>query len=442
MNDSQKSVHFGKNTAQRRTDNSAALFARAKAVIPGGVNSPVRAYRAVGGTPPFIARGEGDTIYDADGNAYTDYVMSWGPLVLGHARREVVAAVQAAAARGTSFGAPTAAEVELAEEIRAACPHMELVRLVNSGTEATMSSIRAARGFTGRDLAVKFAGCYHGHSDGLLVKAGSGCLTGASPDSAGVPAAYANCTLVAEYNSAESVSRLFAANPNQIACVIVEPIAANMGVVPPQGNFLRELRRLCDENGALLIFDEVITGFRVARGGAAELYGVKPDLAAYGKIVGGGMPLAAYGGRRDVMEFVAPLGPVYQAGTLSGNPGATAAGLAALKILREKGAEIYPALEEKGAFLEKAFADAGVPCGRVGSVLTPFFAERTPQNYAEAAKCDTEKFAAYFRAMLNAGEYVAPSQFEGMFVSFAHTREHLERTRVHILAAAEAARRG
>lgn len=442
MNDSQKSVHFGKNTAQRRTDNSAALFARAKAVIPGGVNSPVRAYRAVGGTPPFIARGEGDTIYDADGNAYTDYVMSWGPLVLGHARREVVAAVQAAAARGTSFGAPTAAEVELAEEIRAACPHMELVRLINSGTEATMSSIRAARGFTGRDLAVKFAGCYHGHSDGLLVKAGSGCLTGASPDSAGVPAAYANCTLVAEYNSAESVSRLFAANPNQIACVIVEPIAANMGVVPPLGNFLRELRRLCDENGALLIFDEVITGFRVAWGGAAALYGVKPDLAAYGKIVGGGMPLAAYGGRRDVMEFVAPLGPVYQAGTLSGNPVATAAGLAALRILRKGRAEIYPALEEKGAFLEKAFAEAGVPCGRVGSVLTPFFAERAPQNFAEAAKCDTEKFAAYFRAMLDAGEYVAPSQFEGMFVSFAHTREHLERTREHILAAAEAARRG
>lgn len=442
MNDSQKSVHFGKNTAQRRTDNSAALFERAKVVIPGGVNSPVRAYRAVGGTPPFIARGEGDTIYDADGNAYTDYVMSWGPLVLGHARREVVAAVQAAAERGTSFGAPTAAEVELAEEIRAACPHVELVRLVNSGTEATMSAIRAARGFTGRDLVVKFAGCYHGHSDGLLVKAGSGCLTGASPDSAGVPAAYANCTLVAEYNSAESVSRLFAANPNQIACVIVEPVAANMGVVPPQGNFLRELRRLCDENGALLIFDEVITGFRVARGGAAELYGVKPDLAAYGKIVGGGLPLAAYGGRRDVMEFVAPLGPVYQAGTLSGNPVATAAGLAALRILRKGKAEIYPALEEKGAFLEKAFAEAGVPCGRVGSVLTPFFAERAPQNYAEAAKCDTKKFAAYFHAMLNAGEYVAPSQFEGMFVSFAHTQEHLERTREHILAAAEAARRG
>ncbi len=442
MNESQKMVQCDKNIAQRRTDASAALFARAKAVIPGGVNSPVRAYRAVGGTPPFIARGEGDMIYDADGNAYTDYVMSWGPLVLGHARREVVAAVQAAAEHGTSFGAPTAAEVQLAEEIRSACPHMDLIRLVNSGTEATMSAIRAARGFTGRDLVVKFAGCYHGHSDGLLVKAGSGCLTGASPDSAGVPAAYANCTLVAEYNSAESVSRLFAANPNQIACVIVEPVAANMGVVPPLGNFLRELRRLCDENGALLIFDEVITGFRVAWGGAAALYGVKPDLAAYGKIVGGGLPLAAYGGRRDVMEFVAPLGPVYQAGTLSGNPVATAAGLAALRILRKGRAEIYPALEEKGAFLEKAFAEAGVPCGRVGSVLTPFFAERAPQNFAEAAKCDTKKFAAYFRAMLDAGEYVAPSQFEGMFVSFAHTREHLERTREHILAAAEAAHRG
>ena len=457
MNDPQKMVQRGNYTAQRRTDNSAALFARAKAVIPGGVNSPVRAYRAVGGTPPFIVRGEGDTVYDADGNAYTDYVMSWGPLVLGHARREVVVAVQAAAVRGTSFGAPTAAEVELAEELRAACPHMELVRLVNSGTEATMSAIRAARGFTGCDLVVKFAGCYHGHSDGLLVKAGSGCLTGASPDSAGVPAAYASCTLVAEYNSAESVSRLFAANPNKIACVIVEPVAANMGVVPPQGNFLRELRRLCDENGALLIFDEVITGFRVARGGAAALYNVRPDLAAYGKIVGGGLPLAAYGGRRDVMEFVAPLGPVYQAGTLSGNPVAAAAdfqpgrrgnpaasagGWAALRILREKGAEIYPALEEKGAYLEKAFAEAGVPCGRVGSVLAPFFAERAPQNFAETVKCDTKKFAAYFRAMLDAGEYVAPSQFEGMFVSFAHAREHLERTREHILAAAEAAQRG
>ena len=435
MNDTKKTEHICGQSA------SEALFSRAQAVIPGGVNSPVRAYRAVGGVPPFIVRGEGDRIFDADGNAYTDYVMSWGPLVLGHARREIVDAVRSAAERGTSFGAPTAAEVELAEEMRAACPHLEMVRLVNSGTEATMSAIRLARGFTGRDLAVKFAGCYHGHSDGLLVKAGSGCLTGAAPDSAGVPSAYAGCTLVAEYNDAAGVARLFEANRGKIACVIVEPVAANMGVVPPQGEFLRELRRLCTENGALLIFDEVITGFRVAYGGAAQLYGVTPDLSAYGTIVGGGLPLAAYGGRADVMSFVSPLGPVYQAGTLSGNPIATAAGLAALKILRENRDEIYPALEEKGAFLQRAYAEAGVPCARVGSVLTPFFAPRAPKNYVEATQCDTRRFAAYFHAMLERGEYVAPSQFEAMFVSFAHTQAHLAATREHILAAVQAARR-
>ena len=358
--------------------NSARLFESAKAILPGGVDSPVRAFGAVGGDPLFIDRGEGDAIFDADGNAYTDYVMSWGPLILGHAHPAVVAAVQAAAARGLSFGAPTGAETLLAEEIRLACPHMQMVRLVNSGTEATMSAIRVARGFTGRDKIVKFEGCYHGHSDGLLVRAGSGCLTGGAPDSLGVPASFARETLVAPYNDLSAVQALFAAHPAGIACVIVEPVAANMGVIPPAPGFLQGLRSLCSEYGALLIFDEVITGFRVAYGGAAQLYGVVPDLAAYGKIVGGGMPLAAYGGRADAMAQVAPLGKVYQAGTLSGNPVATAAGLATLRILREQKDTLYPSLEQKGERLEEAFRAAGVPVNRVGSLLSPFFTKKPP----------------------------------------------------------------
>lgn len=417
-------------------------FDRAKAVIPGGVNSPVRAFGAVGRTPRFLVKGEGDTVTDVEGRTYTDYVMSWGPLVLGHACKEVVRAVQDAARQGLTFGAPTVRETALCEEIAAAAPHMELVRLVNSGTEATMSAVRAARGFTGRDKIVKFAGNYHGHSDGLLVRAGSGCLTGAVPDSLGVPAAYAGQTLVAAYNDAESVRALFAEHKGEVACVIVEPVAANMGVVPPRDGFLQELRSLCDREGALLIFDEVITGFRVAYGGAAARYGVRPDLAAYGKIVGGGMPLAAYGGRRDVMSCVAPAGGVYQAGTLSGNPVATAAGLATLRILRERREEIYPALEEKGAFLEEAFREAGVPVARVGSILTPFFAPAAPRSYEQACACDRAAFARYFSAMLDAGEYVAPSQFEAMFVSAVHTKEHLRQTAAAIGRAVCTARHG
>ena len=407
---------------------SERLFEEAQTILPGGVNSPVRAFRAVHAVPRFLVRGKGDTVWDADGDSYTDYVMSWGPLVLGHAREEVVREVCEASAQGLTFGAPTGRETRLAEEIRFACPHMEMLRLVNSGTEATMSAIRVARGFTGRDKIIKFEGCYHGHSDGLLVKAGSGCLTGASPDSLGVPASYAQNTLVAQYNDAESVRRLFLANEGEIACVIVEPVAANMGVVPPEEGFLQALRKLCDEFGALLIFDEVITGFRVAYGGAAELYGVKPDLAAYGKIVGGGMPLAVYGGRKDAMSLVAPLGKVYQAGTLSGNPVATAAGLATLRILRENKEIVYPKIERNAALLEEAYREAGVPVNRVGSLLSPFFCESAPRSFADVCTCDTEAFACYFNAMLGRGEYVAPSRFEAMFVSFAHTGEHIRRT--------------
>lgn len=411
----------------RKIEKSEELFARARRVLPGGVDSPVRAFRAVGGTPLFISRAEGAVIEDADANRYVDYVMSWGPLILGHAHREVVGAVKKAAEDGLSFGAPTGRETLLAEEICSACG-AEMARLVNSGTEACMSAIRLARGFTGRDKIIKFEGNYHGHSDGLLVKAGSGCLTGASPDSAGVPAAYAQQTLVAEYNSTRSVRGLFEANRGEVACVIVEPAAANMGVVPPEEGFLSSLRSLCDENGALLIFDEVITGFRVAYGGASALYGVVPDLWTFGKIVGGGMPLAAYAGRRSIMECVAPSGRVYQAGTLSGNPVATAAGLKTLQLLRAGRDEIYPALEEKGAALEAAYAEAGIPVGRVGSLLSPFFAPSAPRSYREVQNCDTAAFARYFTRMLDEGFYVAPSQFEAMFVSAAHTGRQIRST--------------
>ena len=404
------------------------LYEEAVKIMPGGVNSPVRAFRAVGMTPRFIVRGKGDCIYDADGKEYIDYVMSWGPLLLGHAREEVVKAVKEAAENGLTFGAPTGRETELAEEIQNACPHMEMLRLVNSGTEATMSAIRVARGYTGRDKIIKFEGCYHGHSDGLLVKAGSGCLTGAAPDSAGVPASYAQNTLVAQYNDLQSVENLFHANSDEIACVIVEPIAANMGVVPPKKGFLEGLRELCDRNGALLIFDEVITGFRVAFGGVAELFGVRPDLAAYGKIVGGGMPLAVYGGRRDVMSLIAPLGSVYQAGTLSGNPIATAAGLATLRFLRKNKDNVYAEIEQKAKKLEDAYRKTGVAVNRVGSLLSPFFTKKSPSGFSDVKQCDLQKFTKYFGRMLERGNYVAPSQFEAIFVSFAHTDEHIGKT--------------
>ena len=417
-------------------------FSRAERVIPGGVNSPVRAFRAVQRTPVFIRRGKGAYLYGEDGKKYLDYVMSWGPLILGHAHRKVVQAVVRAAEGGLTFGAPTVRETALAEEILYAAPYADKVRLVSSGTEATMSAVRLCRGYTGRDKIVKFAGNYHGHSDGLLVKAGSGCLTGAAPDSDGVPRGYAEQTLVAAYNDLAGVRALFEAYPRRIACVIVEPVAANMGVVSPAEGFLQGLRALCTQFGALLVFDEVITGFRVAYGGAAERYGVSPDVVAFGKIVGGGMPLAAYAGRGDVMACVAPVGKVYQAGTLSGNPVATAAGLTTLRLLRASRDTLYPALEQKGALLEKAFRRAGVSVGRVGSLLTPFFASEVPRCEAEARRCDTQAYADYFGGMLDAGVYVAPSQFEAMFVSAAHTDAMLRRTaEIAERAAADALRR-
>ena len=412
-----------------RLDNSERLFARARRLIPGGVNSPVRSFGAVGGTPPFIVSGSGARIRDADGNEYLDFVGSWGPLVLGHAHPAVVEAVQRAAADGTSFGAPTEGELELAELITRAMPSIEMLRLVNSGTEAAMSAIRIARAYTGRSKLLKFNGNYHGHADGLLVKAGSGAATYGVPTSAGVPVAYAAETLVAEYNDIASVEAAFDANVNQIAAVIVEPVAGNMGVVPPADDFLNDLRRLCNDNGALLIFDEVITGFRVAYGGAQERYHIAPDLTCLGKIIGGGLPVGAYGGRAEVMQMAAPLGPAYQAGTLSGNPLATAAGIACLRELAKPG--VYETLEALGAEAEAGLRAAGdatgvaVTVNRVGSALTAFFAEPPVTTWAEAASSDTGLYATFFHGLLERGVYVAPSQFEAAFVSLAHTAEDI-----------------
>lgn len=408
---------------------SEALFARAQAVIPGGVNSPVRSFGAVGGTPPFIARGAGARVWDVDGNSYVDFLGSWGPLVLGHAHPAVVEAVQRAAADGTSFGAPTEREVHLAELVAAAVPSIELLRLVSSGTEAVMSAVRVARAFTGRTKLVKFNGNYHGHADGMLVKAGSGAATLGVPTSAGVPETYAAETLVAEYNDLESIGALLDAHVNQIAAIIVEPVAGNMGVVPPGPGFLEGLRRLAEEAGALLIFDEVITGFRVAYGGAQARYGVTPDLTCLGKIIGGGLPVGAFGGRADVMAMVAPLGPAYQAGTLSGNPLAVAAGTACLEALAEPGT--YEALEALGAQAEaglRAAAEAtGTPMtiNRVGSMFTAFFTPGPVRTWADAAAADTERYASFFHGLLERGVYVAPSQFEAAFVSLAHTPDDL-----------------
>ncbi len=412
-----------------RLDNSERLFARARRLIPGGVNSPVRSFGAVGGTPPFIDSGRGARVRDVDGNEYLDFVGSWGPLVLGHAHPAVVEAVQHAAADGTSFGAPTERELELAELITRAMPSIEMLRLVNSGTEAAMSAIRIARAYTGRSKLIKFNGNYHGHADGLLVKAGSGAATYGVPTSAGVPVGYAAETLVAEYNDLASVEAVFDANMNQVAAVIVEPVAGNMGVVPPADGFLTGLRRLCDDNGALLIFDEVITGFRVAYGGAQERYRVRPDLTCLGKIIGGGLPVGAYGGRADVMQMAAPLGPAYQAGTLSGNPLATAAGIACLRELAKPG--VYEALEALGAETEAGLRAAGdatgveVTVNRVGSALTAFFTGSPVTTWEEAASSDTGRYAAFFHGLLQRGVYVAPSQFEAAFVSLAHTTEDI-----------------
>jgi glutamate-1-semialdehyde 2,1-aminomutase len=405
---------------------SESLFARALKSIPGGVNSPVRAFRSVGGTPLFIVRGQGSHIWDADGNEYIDYVGSWGPLLLGHCHPEIVAAVEEAVAGGTSFGAPTEREIELAEAIIDAVPSVEMVRLVNSGTEATMSAIRLARGFTGRDLTVKFEGCYHGHADSLLVKAGSGVATLGLPDAAGVPQCFAATTIALPYNSIEAVERAFEEHKGLIASVIVEPVAGNMGCVPPAPGFLEALREITARDGALLIFDEVMTGFRVAYGGAQQLYGIRPDLTTLGKVIGGGLPIGAYGGRADIMAQIAPSGPVYQAGTLSGNPLAVSAGLAMLRHLKAH-PETYRQLEEHAANLV-----AGVPVGltvnRVGSMFTLFFAEGPVTDYESAKRSDTKRFAEYFRFMLERGIYLAPSQFEAAFVSAAHTGEDIART--------------
>ena len=411
---------------------SEELFAEAQRYMPGGVNSPVRAYRAVGGSPPFVARGKGSHIWDADGREYIDYVGSWGPLVLGHAHPQVIAAVQAAATAGTTFGAPTERETRLAKLVSEAVPSMEMLRFVSSGTEACMSAIRAARAFTGRDKIIKFEGCYHGHADGLLVKAGSGGATFSTPDSAGVPKAYAALTLAAQYNDAAGVERLLAANKDEVAAVIIEPVAANMGVVPPAPGFLESLREMTRAHGALLIFDEVITGFRVAYGGAQAVYGVTPDMTCLGKIVGGGLPAAAYGGRREIMAQVAPLGPAYQAGTLSGNPLAMAAGIETLTLLQDPGT--YARLEALGAMLEAGLRHAArrarrdVRVTRMGSVLTAFFTLGEVRDWATASQADRAAFTKFFQGMLAQGMYLAPSQFEAMFVSLAHTEEDVQRT--------------
>ena len=408
---------------------SEQLFEKAQQVMPGGVNSPVRACRSVGTYPRFLDRGLGSHVWDVDGKEYIDLIGSWGPLILGHCCEAVEQAVSDAIRKGLSFGAPTAAEVDMAQLV-CEMTGTQMVRMVNSGTEAVMSALRLARGATGRSKIIKFAGCYHGHTDAMLVKAGSGALTGGAPDSAGVPAEIAGDTLTANYNDLSSVEALMKANPGQVAAVIVEPVAANMGVVPPQPGFLQGLRRLCDESGALLIFDEVITGFRLAPGGAQEYFGVRADLVTYGKIIGGGMPVGAYGGSRKLMEQVAPLGPVYQAGTLSGNPVAMAAGLAQLRILKST-PEIYENLERRGAMLEKGLKEAlsGIPAqvNRVGSLLTVFFTENPVNSYEAARSSNLEQFRRWYLGLLEQGIYAAPSQFEAMFLCNAHTDEEVER---------------
>ncbi len=405
---------------------SEALFAAARKVIPGGVNSPVRAFRSVGGTPPFIARGNGSRIYDVDGNEYIDYVCSWGPLILGHRPEPVIKALHDILEIGTSFGAPTGRETELAELIIECVPSIEMVRLVNSGTEATMSALRVARGFTGRDLTIKFEGCYHGHVDSLLVKAGSGMATLGISDTAGVPQAFAETTIALPFNSIDAVAQAFEKNAGKIAAVIVEPVAGNMGCVPPQPGFLEALRELTQKHGALLIFDEVMTGFRLALGGAQQLYGIKPDLTTLGKIIGGGLPMAAYGGRADIMNRIAPVGPIYQAGTLSGNPVAVSAGLATLRHLKSH-PEIYQTLEARTAQLT-ANPPEGVTVNRVGSMFTFFFTPKPVTDFETAKQSDVNRFKQFFHYMLDRGIYLAPSQFEAGFVSAAHSEADIART--------------
>src|SRR5438094_2881255 len=415
-----------------KTTASKKLFEAALRVLPGGVNSPVRSFKAVGTLPHFIARARGAKLYDADGNAFVDFVMSWGPLVVGHAPAPVVKAVARAAARGTSYGAPTAYEVTLAEMIVEAVPSMERVRLVSAGTEAVMSAIRLARAYTGRDAILKFEGCYHGHADSLLVRAGSGAMTLGIPDSPGVPADLARHTFTAPYNDIRTVERLLEAHRGNFACVIVEPVAGTLGVVPPHPDFLNRLRDLTHHYRIVLVFDEVITGFRVAYGGAQARYGVTPDLTCLGKIIGGGLPVGAYGGRADIMKLIAPDGPVYQAGTLSGNPLAVTAGIETLKLLKKPG--LYRQLEERGRLLSHGLTEAAQEAGvavtfnRVGSMMTTFFTPGPVTDYASAKKSDTEAYARFFRSMLEQGVYLAPSQFEGAFLSTSHTTADIAKT--------------
>ena len=411
---------------------SQKLFNHAPLLIPGGVNSPVRAFRSVGGTPLFIKRGRGAQIWDADGNVYIDYVGSWGPLIAGHAHPEVIKAVQQMAERGLSFGAPTEAELEMATLLIKVVPSMEMVRLVSSGTEATMSAIRVARGFTGRSKIVKFEGCYHGHADSLLVKAGSGALTFGQPSSAGVPAETAAHTLVLDFNDEVSLNTAFVREGSEIAAVIVEPVVGNANLIAPKPGFLQLLRELCTKHGAVLIFDEVMTGFRVALGGAQALYGIKPDMTTLGKVIGGGMPVGAFGGRRDIMQCVAPLGPVYQAGTLSGNPVAVAAGLATLRIVQttgfydKLGATAYALC--KGLSVAAAAHQIAFSAQHVGGMFGLYFRQSPPQSYAEVMECDKERFNQFFHSMLAEGVYLAPSSYEAGFVSSAHTAADIDKT--------------
>ncbi len=417
---------------ENKYPQSSALFERARGVIPGGVNSPVRAFRGVGGTPLFIKSASGATITDADGKTYIDYVGSWGPMILGHAHPRVIAAIQEAATRGTSYGAPTELEVELAEEVIAAFPSIEKLRLTSSGTEATMSALRVARGFTGRPKIVKFEGCYHGHGDSLLVRAGSGVATLGLPDSPGVLPEVAHNTITVPFNDAEALEQVFAEAGDQIAAVIIEPVVGNMGCVPPREGYLQALRRVTERHGTILIFDEVMTGFRVARGGAQQLYGIEPDMTTLGKIIGGGLPVGAFGGRREIMDVVAPVGPVYQAGTLSGNPLAVTAGLTTLRLLKDPA--IYERLERATARLVAGMTEASREAGvatvsnRVGSMFTAFFTSAPVSDWTTANASNREAFARFFHAMLDEGVYLAPSQFEAAFVSVMHDEAIIERT--------------
>jgi glutamate-1-semialdehyde 2,1-aminomutase len=413
-------------------NRSKTLFERAQKTIPGGVNSPVRAFRGVGGTPLFMEKAQGAYIWDADGNKYIDYIGSWGPFILGHQHPAVKEAIVKQAERATSFGAPTELEIELADLVISLMPNIEMVRMVNSGTEATMSAIRLARAYTKRDKIMKFEGCYHGHGDSFLIKAGSGALTLGAPDSPGVTEGTANDTLNARFNDIESVHKLVEANKDQVAVIIVEPIGGNMGVVPPKGNFLQDLRELCTKEGIVLIFDEVMTGFRVALGSAQSLYDIKPDLTTLGKIIGGGLPVGAYGGKRELMQMIAPSGPVYQAGTLSGNPLAMAAGIATLKVLRDENP--YPSLEKKAIYIASEFSKnisaSGIKATqtRVGSMMCLFFTDKEVIDYDTAVTSNKEMYAKYFHSMLGQGIYLAPSQFEAMFLSTAHSDEDIAKT--------------